>query len=157
MNLCMYRFGLGADSTLSKMYVDDVFECFMLEDELRRVKVAGETAISTGKYDITLRTNSARFEAKYSKRFSFHKGMIWIRSIPNFSYCYIHIGNLERDTAGCPLTGDVPLMYPDGEFHIGRSTVAYERLYKKVISSMDEGDTVSIEIFNSAKHIVEGV
>lgn len=158
MNLHSYRFGKGDDSTLSTLFVEDVFECFILEDELRRVKIRGETAIPAGRYEIKLRTNSARFEKKYSRRFpGLHEGMLWLQDVPNFTDVYIHIGNDDGDTDGCPLTGEVPQVYPDGEFTVGRSTAAYKRLYKKVIAALHRNERVFIHIYDDPKHVVEGL
>lgn len=157
MNLAMYRFGKGDDSTLSTLDVDDVFECFVLEDELRRIKVRGETAIPAGRYEIKLRTDSPKFEPKYGARFPFHEGMLWLQDVPNFDWVYIHIGNDDKDSDGCLLTGEVPQVYPDGEFTVGRSEAAYVRLYKKVIAALHRNERVFITILDDPRHVVMGV
>ena len=157
MNLAMYRFGKGDDSMLSTIDVDEVFECFGLEDELRRIKVRGETAIPAGRYEIKLRTDSPKFEPKYRARFPWHEGMLWLQDVPDFDFVYIHIGNDEKDTDGCILVGEVPQVYPDGEFTVGRSVGAYERLYKKVVAAMHRNERVFITVFDDPKHVVAGV
>ncbi len=152
-----YRFGKGDDSTLSTLYHDDVFECFMLEDELRSVKVAGETAIPAGRYEIKIRGNGGRLNPVYYEKYPWHEGMLHLQDVPGFTWCYVHIGNKEKDTDGCPLPGDVPQVFPDGEFSVGRSAVPYERIYKKVIAALHRNERVFWEIFDDARHIVTGV
>jgi len=156
MNLHQYRFGKGDDSTLSELYDADVFECFILEDELRRIKVHGETAMPADRFEILLRREGEQHE-KYGRRFPWHEGMLHFQNVPNFQYCQLHPGNTDDDTKGCPLPGEVPQIYPDGNFTVGRSTPAYERLYKKIVAALHRNERVFWEIHNDARHIVAGV
>lgn len=121
-------------NTIGLFFVDGVYECFSLEDVHNDPKIYGKTRIPAGEYKITFRTEG-RLHEKYSKLFpSFHKGMLWIRDIPNFEYVYLHIGNKAEHTDGCPLTGDAPSV----DFKsLVNSTVAYTRLYKKVMNEKD--------------------
>lgn len=106
---------------------------FTLEDEKRDVKVKGETRIPAGTYEVTLRTEGG-FHEKYSKKFpKMHRGMLWIRNIPNFEYVLIHIGNTDEDTAGCILVGN-SLSF---EGKLMDSTSAYVRVYEHVLKSKD--------------------
>jgi hypothetical protein len=66
--------------------------------------------------------------------------------VPGFTYVYYHVGNKESDTDGCPLTGELPVMLPDGEFEVARSEKAYLAFYKKVIAAMDAGEQVFVEV-----------
>ena len=152
-----YRFGKGDDSTLSTVYIENVFECFMLEDELRKIKVPGETAIPARRYEILLRREGGRLNRDYYDRFSWHEGMLHLQDVPNFTYCYVHIGNKEKHTDGCPLPGEVPVIYPDGEFSVGRSTPAYERIYKKAIAALHRNERVFWHIYDDPYHVVQGV
>ena len=79
------------------------FLCYTLEDEYRKDKVKGETRIPAGTYDIILRKVGS-FHTKYSEKFKdMHKGMLWVKDVPNFEYILIHIGNTDEDTSGCLL------------------------------------------------------
>ena len=100
MKLQVVRTQFGLDATNGLLFIDGKFECFTLEDQYQAVKIAAETAIPEGTYKITLRTTGG-FDMKYRKRFSFHKGMLWIRDVPGFEYILIHTGNTDEHTAGC--------------------------------------------------------
>ena len=56
MVIDLIRFDKGSDYTKGLIYIDDVFECFTLEDEERETKIKHETAIPEGTYQIKLRT-----------------------------------------------------------------------------------------------------
>ncbi len=56
MEILVDRFVSDDDATISKVAVDNQFVCFGLEDEFREEKIAGETRIPVGNYQITLRT-----------------------------------------------------------------------------------------------------
>jgi hypothetical protein len=152
MELTLERFGFGNDSTLGIFLVDGMHECFSLEDERRVVKIPGETCFSPGRYKIRLR-KAGGLHQKYKLRFpGIHKGMLHILNIPDFKWVYIHIGNDDDDTEGCPLTGRYPLVLPDGEFKVATSTEAYLRLYGKVIEAFERGEVVWIEVREREPH-----
>lgn len=144
MKLKIYRFSSDTDSTLSACHIDGKFECYGLEDEHRTIKVWGETRIPKGTYTIGLRTVGGHNE-RYSKKFSFHKGMLEVKDVPYFKYILIHIGNTDDDTAGCYLTGQ---KCNNNKLEKGRlegSTLAYVSLYKKVLSAIEKNEPVTIE------------
>ena len=110
MKLKVLRFSSQEDSTSGLLFLERngklEFLCYTLEDEYRDTKKYAETRIPAGKYNITLREEGG-YHAKYSKRFSdIHKGMLWVRHVPNFEYILIHCGNTDEQTAGCLLLGD---------------------------------------------------
>lgn len=146
MTLELHRYGFGRDSTIGRLSVGGEFECFTLEDERRTVKVRGETCIPPGRYRIIYRTEGGLHQ-KYSERFpEDHRGMLWLQDVPNFQWVYIHIGNREDHTDGCPLVGDQIVALADGEFEIARSTAAYTRLYAKVAAALDADEPVWLHI-----------
>ena len=105
MELTVIRYNKESNYTDGMLFIDKKFECFTLEDEERAVKVWGETCISEGRFKVTLRTVGG-FNSRYSRKFpSFHKGMLWVRDVPNFEHILIHIGNDDEDSAGCLLVG----------------------------------------------------
>lgn len=121
-------------TTVGLLYVDNVFECFTLEDIHNEPKIYGKTRIPSGEYKLTFRTSGSTHQ-KYLKKFpDFHKGMLWVRDVPNFEYILIHLGNFSTDSDGCVLVG----LYPSIDFKsVINSTVAYTRLYKKVMNEKD--------------------
>ena len=155
MKLKVLRFSSQEDSTSGLLFLEKngklEFLCYTLEDEYRDTKKYAETRIPAGKYNITLREEGG-YHAKYSKRFSdIHKGMLWVRHVPNFEYILIHCGNTDEQTAGCLLLGDSQqnnIITKDG--FIGSSTQAYKRVYPIIAEELDRGNSVTIEYINHA-------
>jgi len=146
VNLELERFGYGKDSTLGRLFVDGEFECFTLEDERREVKVYGETCIPTGTFEILLRKEGGKHKDYLDLFPELHKGMLWLQDVPDFEWVYIHIGNYESQTLGCPLVGNVPAILPDGEFQVLRSSDAYKALYRKLVGRLEAGERVVLHI-----------
>ena len=106
------------------------------EDPKQAEKIAGETRIPAGKYQITLRKEGGMLP-KYQLRCPFpHPGMLWIRKVPNFEYCYIHVGNSKKDTDGCVLVG---MFANPGTMKVHQSKVAYSRLYQMIEKALRTG------------------
>lgn len=147
MKLEVYRTQFGTNATNGLLFIDGVFECFTLEDEVRDKKVYGETAVPFGKYNVVLRSEGGfhnRYLAKYGS--NFHKGMLWIQDVPEFEWILIHTGNRDLDTAGCLLVGDSQQdLDVDNKGFIGSSVNAYKKFYPKVANAILNGDKVTIE------------
>lgn len=129
-------------NTIGVMRIDGELECFTLEDAFNEPKIYGKTRIPRGSYEIGLR-NEGTMTTRYAKRFPNHKGMLWLKDVPNFKYVYIHIGNDEDDTDGCILLGN------NWDMRTGKitgSTLAYSKLYDKVVKAMLDGYPINIEI-----------
>jgi len=105
MKLLVERFTSDEDTTISAVYLDDVFQCFGLEDEYREEKVASKTRIPAGTYKVGVRTTGG-FHSRYKNKFSeFHQGMLHVQDVPRFEFILIHVGNTDENTAGCLLVG----------------------------------------------------
>lgn len=151
MKITVNRIASNSDATLSYIYIDDKFECFGLEDEYREEKIASETRIPEGTYDIGVRKEGG-FSARYFKKFNFHAGMLQVLDVPNFEYILIHIGNTEKDTAGCLLVGAGA--NTNKELTISSSRIAYEQLYKKAIQSAVNGNlTITYKDLDNGKFL----
>jgi len=138
MKLRVERYKSTPNATLGKLFIDDKFECYTLEDEFRAVKVRGETRIPAGTYKLALRKEGGH-NAKYAERFpDIHKGMIHVTNVPNFQFILWHIGNTEKDTDGCLLVGEER---DEEKMTISRSTVAYRKMYPRVAEAIEAGDT----------------
>ena len=122
-----------------------VFLCYTLEDEHREEKVAGETRIPQGTYKITLRKVGG-FHSRYSKKYgNMHKGMLWVREVPNFEYILIHTGNTDEHTAGCLIVGNSQQAnFGDSNGFVGSSTNAYKRIYPPIAEALEKGEEVTI-------------
>lgn len=121
--------------TWGKLYVDNTYECYTLEDQAQVKKVMHETRIPSGTYKIKLREFGGHHD-KYKVKFpDFHKGMLWLQDVPGFHDILIHIGNTDDDSSGCILVG---AGYSNGK--LTESTKAYIALYKKVVKAASEGN-----------------
>lgn len=148
MKLTLERFSSGPESTLGLLFLDGKFAAFTCEDEYRAQKVTGETRIPAGDYAIKVRTHGG-FHAKYAQRFPFHKGMLELCDVQGFTDVLIHIGNTEKDTAGCILVGAGAQHFETGGGAVQYSTAAYGALYPKTIDAALAGQ-LSIEIIDRA-------
>ncbi len=135
-------------STLSHLYVDGIFQCYLLEDAIRFTKIKGETAIFAGAWTMRLNTEGGMNE-EYKKRFpTLHKGMVEILT-EQHNFTYIHIGNFIRHTEGCPLAGATYNIDEKDKknFMVSESEKAYRFIYPLLVSLIEKGDT-AIDIIN---------
>ena len=150
MKLDVIRTQFGKDATNGMLFLDGIFECFTLEDEVRLdKKVMSETAIPLGEYEIKLRTEGG-FHSKYTARYGdVLKGMLWLQDVPNFKWILIHVGNTDESTAGCLLLGETQQDLDKGkDGFIGGSGDAYKKMYPKVAEAILSGEKVTIQYSN---------
>ena len=150
MKLDVIRTQFGKDATNGLLFIDNVFECYTLEDEVRDIKVHSETAIPLGTYEIKFR-NIGGFDTKYTARYgsTFHKGMLELQDVPNFKYILIHTGNTDSHTAGCLLLGETQQDLDKGkDGFVGGSGDAYKKMYPKVRDALLNGEKVTIKYSN---------
>jgi len=148
MKLEVLRFSDNGESTLGILKVNGKFFCYTLEDEYRDVKVMHETRIPNGEYRITLR-NEGGMTQRYKQMYpGIHKGMIWVRDVPNFKFIYIHAGNTDDHTSGCLLVGNTANNNSLKDGFVGDSRTAYVKLYKEIVAAIDRGEEVKIEYKN---------
>jgi hypothetical protein len=146
MKLTLKRFVQTQTETLGKLYVNDSFQCYTLEDIARPEKVKGKTRIPTGKYIIEKRKVGGTVK-KYRERFGEDHYMLWLQDVPNFLYILIHVGNYKEDTEGCILVGS-GVNIREKNSYITYSVKAYLDLWKMVDYAFSDGQTVYIEIFD---------
>ena len=104
--------------TLGKLFIDDIFFCYTVEDKVRPLgeKVFGQTAIPLGTYNISL-TMSPHF-GKVTPR---------LANVPGFEGVLIHSGNTAADTEGCIIIGTT--REPNG---VGLSRQCFTKLMDKL-------------------------
>jgi len=147
MLITVKRFLSNSDETLGHLSVDGELICFTLEDEKREIKVADETRIPAGTYDVRLR-NDGGVTKKYASKFpNSHKGMLWLQNVPGFTWIYIHMGNTDDHTSGCVLVAEQARIDGNGRMTSPSSQRAYERLYK-LASDAAENCSLQIEILD---------
>jgi hypothetical protein len=131
IELTLARFEYTSKSTLGAFYNGSKYQCNMLEDAIRKVKVYGQTAIPCGRY---------RVDFTWSGRFN--RQLPILVNVPLFSGIRIHSGNTAEDTDGCPLPGFG--IRRDGEnLAVYRSIEAMEKIILPIFAG---GDTVYINI-----------
>lgn len=112
------RFEFKDTYTIGKMYIDNIYECYTLEDVVRKgAKVNGQTAIPTGTYNLII---------NHSNRFN--RDLPLLENVPNFTGVRIHSGNTSANTEGCILVGTTW----SGKDFIGNSKVAFNKLFEKL-------------------------
>lgn len=106
MEILVKRIAKKETYTIGKMYIDGKYFCDTLEDrdrglsqsmteeEIRKIKVYGLTAIPTGAYKVIV---------NYSERFG--KLMPLLLDVKGYAGVRIHSGNTPSDTLGCILVG----------------------------------------------------
>ena len=106
MRLTLKRIANRPTYCIGKLYINgkywsDVLEdtdrgldSTMTEEDIKKIKVKGETAIPTGIYKIIL---------NYSPKFK--KVMPLLTNVKGYSGVRIHSGNSAKDTEGCLLVG----------------------------------------------------
>src|SRR5215813_3598237 len=128
----------GSNSTLSHLYIDGLFACYILEGKLRSMKVFGKTCIPEGVYPLKVNLSAGmnkRYAPKFGKK---HLGMIEIRDIPNYSLVFFHIGNYHSDTMGCPLMGSY-FRREENDFMVLQSAMAYKHWYPALMKKIMAG------------------
>jgi hypothetical protein len=120
--------------------------CYTLEDELRQVKVAGETAIAAGSNEVRME-DSARFGPD----------TLTIVDVDNFKYIRFHSGNNDKQTDGCLLVGN-RIDEEKGEIYGGINAGVLERLKDVYRRAVARGERVWIDIYNapSARYVDTG-
>ena len=142
MKITIVRIYSNSVYTFGMLCINGVFECYTLEDEHRTVKVYSETRIPAGSYKVSLH-NGSRFTARYKKMFPDHAGMLLLNNVPGFSGILIHIGNTDKDTAGCILLGK---SHELGKNMVGFSKIAYKSFYFKVLAAIRSGSVVTVRV-----------
>lgn len=146
MKTMIVRVAQGKESTLSHLYIDGIFQCFLLEDKIRQVKIKSKTAIPEGNFRLRLNTWGGMNKTYFQKYGPMHQGMIEIDDLPTFDSVYIHVGNTIEHTAGCPLVG-LGYIKKDDDFQVIQSADAYKLVYPKLLAAA-KGKDNQIEIQN---------
>ena len=145
MKLKLQRDPSADGATIGKLFVDGVFECFTLEDQIREVfgkpveqwKVPGQTAIPSGTYRVTV---------DFSMRFQ--QMMPHILNVPGFDGIRIHSGNTAADTEGCILVG-MGIDHNAASPFITESRAAFKPLFDRLWGVIRYSEPVYIEILNT--------
>lgn len=129
MEIKVVRETFTEDSTIGKMYINDVYHCYTLEDKVREVKVQNVTAIPKGRYEVII---------NFSNRFQ--QQMPLLLNVPNFEGVRIHWGNYSKDTEGCILVGSTKAVNM-----VGNSRAQYAKLMAS-LKKASKGEKIFITI-----------
>lgn len=141
MELTLKRIAKKDTYTIGKLYVDGEYFCDTLEDkdrgltsdmsleDIKKVKVYGQTAIPLGRYRVTMNMSSR-----------FKKVMPLLLYVPGFDGIRIHSGNTAADTQGCILLGQNKVV---GK--VINSRIYTDKLYQ-IISTCLKKETIYITI-----------
>ena len=121
---------------------------FTLEDEYRNQKVMRETRIPAGNYEIKQRKELTPLTQRYRNRFEWFDFHLELQNVPNFTGIYIHIGNDEGDTAGCPLLAGKAELHENSRLAIWESTRTFKPFYERVRKELQDGFEVRIQIID---------
>jgi len=123
MKLLLKRIHKTNNSTIGELFIDGKFECYVLEDIEREVKVHSKTAIPKGTYEVVI-TMSNRFKIN----------LPLLLKVPNFEGIRIHAGNTAKDTEGCLLLGQTR-----GVDFVGNSKKAMFNFMPKLREGLKKG------------------
>lgn len=138
MNLTLKRIIKTDKITIGELYVDGTFECYTLEDidrnlsslmsvdEIKRIKIYGNTAIPRGIYSLVVQQSPSNGKRYY-----------YLQNVKGYSGVRIEWGNTQVDTLGCILVGT---SYSTDK--VSNSVVAYNALVKKL--NLSKGHTITI-------------
>lgn len=128
--------------TIGRLYVDGVLWCNTLEDkdrgltskmnteDIKKIKVYGETAIPTGKYQVT-----------YSYSPKFKRYLPRVNDVPCYTGILIHNGSTDKNTSGCVLVGENKI-----KGQLVNSTYWMNKLCERIKDAVNHGEIVTIEI-----------
>jgi len=139
----LLRIAEGEHTTLGQLYINNLFQCYILEDKIREHKIPGETAIPAGTYRLALNRMAGMNTSYHNRYVALHRGMIEVTGIPNFNLVFIHIGNYHTDTRGCLLTGSYYQLIND-DYRVLHSADAYKRVYPLLVHAAEEEQSLSI-------------
>jgi len=150
MKYILQRFSESNESTLGLMLkIKDnrlEFQSYTLEDEHRSVKLAGDTCIPAGLYEIKYRETVSDKTKSYRKRYSWFNFHLELQNVPDFKYIYVHVGNDDDDTNGCILVADTANNNQIEDGFIGRSGNAFKRFYLDCEDAFLNNEKIFIEV-----------
>lgn len=138
MELLLIREVLSSECTHGRLYVDNVFECFTLEDcdrflEAGGTKIKASTAIPLGEYNVII-----------NQSFRFKKLLPLLEAVAQFIGVRIHSGNDAEDTEGCILVGNIR-----SNNSVQDSRTAFIKLMNKMSLAFYKGEKIIIKVIRA--------
>lgn len=142
MELRLERRFRSSNYCIDKLYINNKYFSDVLEDpdrgltdsmsleEIKRIKVKGNTCIPYGTYNVTI---------TYSPRFK--KNLPLLNNVKGFDGIRIHSGNTPKDTEGCLLPG-----FNRVKGQVLDSRVTTNKLIAQIQQALNKGEKVTIQI-----------
>ena len=150
--ITILRYLDDGNTSLGLIFFRKKFFAYTLEDTHQLEKVAGQTRIPPGTYQLSFRQQDTPLTISYRKRFPWFTYHLELKEVPEFNNIYIHIGNTHRDTEGCILIADgvnaTSPGVPATDKMIIHSQLAFERLYKKISALLTTDEVVTVRILD---------
>ena len=142
LKVSLERYSVGKYDVLGRFKVNDQ-SCISLE---RLASFQG--AIPAGEYEIALRKEGGRHATYWYKYGEAHKGMLWIKHVPNLPHANIHIGNRYDDTQGGIIIGTQVQEEEnkDEAREVWYSDRAYQQIYPPIAEHLSKGGKVKLLI-----------
>lgn len=151
MKLLVKRIAKCSTYTIGKLYINDQYICDVLEDrdrglrqnmtldQIKKIKVYGETAIPTGTYKITMNVISSKFK---NRQWAIPYGgkIPRLLDVPGFDGVLMHVGNKAEDSLGCLILGENKV-----KGQVLNSTATFHRVMNILLSAKNEEITITIE------------
>lgn len=119
MEILLRRIARKPKYTIGKLYVDGNYVCDTIEDldrgldnsmtveQILKKKVKSETAIPTGRYQVTLNVISPKFSKKEFYQINANKGRVpRLLNVKGFEGILMHCGTDQNSSAGCIILGE---------------------------------------------------
>lgn len=142
MELKLIRKYRCSNYCIDKLYINNIYFSDVLEDpdrglqdsmsleEIKKIKIKGNTCIPYGTYNITI---------TYSPRFK--KNLPLLLNVKGFEGIRIHSGNTSKDTEGCLLPG-----FNKIKGQVIDSRVTTDKLIAQIQQALNKGEKVTITI-----------
>lgn len=150
MELLLKRIAKKDTYTIGKLYVDGKYVADTLEDkdrglrqdmsleEIKKIKVYGQTAIPTGTYKIDMNTVSPKFKNRSWAK-PWEGKLPRLRDVPGYEGVLLHVGNQAQDSLGCVLVGQNKV-----KGQVINSTATFSKLMSILLKDRDN-ITITIE------------
>lgn len=160
MELKLERIFTCENYTIGKMYINGDYFCDTIEDpdrglsqnmtidEIKNIKVYGQTAIPTGRYEVTLNVKSPKF-SNFNK---YKWAKIWDGYLPRlidvigFDGVLIHVANKAEDILGCIGVGENKL-----KGQVINSTITFNKLFNIISPLKNTNEKIFIDISTKYK------
>ena len=148
IKILVKRIAKKPNYTIGKLFINGVFFANTLEDtdrdltqnmsedEIKKKKIYGQTAIPTGTYKVDMNTVSPKFKSRtWAKPYGGKLPRLVL--VPGYDGVLIHPGNKAEDTLGCILVGENKAV---GQVLNSQVT------FKKIMSILTKGTNITITI-----------